>query len=40
MQVTDEEKKALLGGAGYFNDYVIKFPSVTITIGFIMSLLS
>lgn len=31
MQVTDEEKKALLGGAGYFNDYVIKFPSVTIT---------
>lgn len=31
MRVTDEEKKALLGGAGYFNDYVIKFPSVTIT---------
>lgn len=31
MQVTEEEKKALLGGAGYFNDYVIKFPSVTIT---------
>lgn len=31
MQVTDEEKKALLGGAGYFNDYVIKFPTVTIT---------
>lgn len=31
MQVTDEEKKAFLGGAGYFNDYVIKFPSVTIT---------
>ena len=31
MQVTDEEKKALLGGAGYFNDYVIKFPAVTIT---------
>lgn len=31
MQVTDKEKKALLGGAGYFNDYVIKFPSVTIT---------
>lgn len=31
MQVTDKEKKALLGGAGYFNDYVIKFPSATIT---------
>ena len=31
MQVTDEEKKALLGGAGYFNDYVIEFPDITIT---------